>query len=286
MDTVTLFEMAPRDGLQNEKVLIPTADKIALIELLAATGLRKIEVASFVNPTWVPQMADGSDVLAGITRAPGVSYTALTPNMKGFDRAVEARADEIAVFASASEGFSQANLNCSIAESLARFRPVTEAAQSAGLPIRGYVSCIVECPYDGTVSPEAVLRVTRALLEMGCYEVSLGDTIGRGTPASIGALLEVLRGDIASQTLAGHFHDTNGRASENIACALDFGLRTFDASVGGLGGCPFAPGSAGNVATETVVALLDREGFHTGVDKDALARAARFARALVDRDAA
>ncbi|MBE0554858.1 MAG: hydroxymethylglutaryl-CoA lyase [Rhodobacteraceae bacterium] len=284
MARVTLFEVGPRDGLQNEARLVPAADKIRLVDLLSATGLRRIEVTSFVSPHWVPQMADAAEVLGGIARAPGVSYAALTPNLQGFTAARAARADEVAVFASASEGFSRKNLNCSIAESLERFAPVLAAAQAAGVPVRGYVSCITECPYDGPVAPEVVLTVARDLLAMGCYEVSLGDTLGHATPAGVERLLALLVPELGAARLAGHFHDTQAWALDNIAVALDHGLRVFDSSVGGMGGCPYAPGAKGNVATEAVLTLMERLGHETGVDPAALEKAARHAAAITGRD--
>ncbi len=279
-ERVEIFEVGPRDGLQNEDRLIPAAEKIALIDLLSGAGFRRIEVASFVSPKWVPQMADGAEVLAGITRADGVSYAALTPNMRGFERAMEARADEIAIFASASEGFSRANLNCSISESLERFEAVTEAAKAANVKTRGYVSCVTDCPYDGPVAPDQVARVAAALFAMGCYEISLGDTIGRGVPETVTAMLGAVSGEIPLGQLAGHFHDTRGRALENVEASLDAGLRVFDAAVGGLGGCPFAPGAVGNVATEAVAERLDALGYETGLDRRVLAEAAEMARAM------
>ncbi len=283
-EQVTIFEMGPRDGLQNEKRLIPTDDKVRLVDRLSDCGLTKIEVTSFVSPKWVPQMADAADVMAGIRRARDVTYSALTPNMRGLEGAIEAKSDEVAVFASASEGFSQANINCSIDESLARFAPVMEAAKSVGTPVRGYVSCVISCPYDGDIAPDQVASVTEKLLEMGCYEVSLGDTIGVGTPESLTSLLDVLRNRFAAGQLAGHFHDTNGQACDNIKVALGYGLRTFDTAVAGLGGCPYAPGAQGNVATEQVVAMLHEMGFDTGVDLDRLTQVADFARGLVIND--
>lgn len=283
-EQVTIFEMGPRDGLQNEKRLISTDDKVRLVDRLSDCGLTKIEVTSFVSPKWVPQMADAADVMAGIHRARDVIYSALTPNMRGLEAALEAKSDEVAVFASASEGFSQANINCSIDESLARFAPVMEAAKSVGTPVRGYVSCVIACPYDGVVAPEQVAYVTAQLLDMGCYEVSLGDTIGVGTPESVTSLLDVLCDRFAADQLAGHFHDTNGQARDNIKVALDYGLRTFDAAVAGLGGCPYAPGAKGNVATEQVVAMLHDMVFDTGVDLDRLTEVADFARGLVIND--
>jgi hydroxymethylglutaryl-CoA lyase len=279
-DEVEIFEVGPRDGLQNEARPIPTAEKVALVDCLSRAGFRRIEVASFVSPKWVPQMADGADVLAGIRRAPGIRYAALTPNMMGFERALEAKVDEIAIFGSASEGFSQANINCSIAESLERCRPVAKAAKDRNLPVRGYVSCVTDCPYDGPTPPGKVAEVASALARMGCYEVSLGDTIGKGTPETIGRMLEAVLAEIAADRLAGHYHDTGGRALENIEVSLDLGLRVFDAAVGGLGGCPYAPGAAGNVATERVAAWLSAQGRATGHDQGLLEEAAAMARAM------
>ena len=279
-DQVLVFEMAPRDGLQNEERIIPTEDKIALVDALSRSGLGKIETASFVSPKWVPQMADGAEVMAGITRRAGVAYTALTPNMKGLERALAAGADEVAVFGAASETFSQKNINCSIAESFQRFRPVVDRAVAEGAPVRGYVSCVTDCPYEGAVVPDAVAEVAKALLDMGCYEVSLGDTIGKGVPETVSAMLGAVLSRVPAEQVAGHFHDTGGRARDNIIAALALGIRTFDTSAGGIGGCPYAPGAQGNVATEAVVGLLETEGFETGIDPDALGEAARFARSL------
>ncbi|WP_418591939.1 hydroxymethylglutaryl-CoA lyase [Ponticoccus sp. (in: a-proteobacteria)] len=274
---VEIFEVGPRDGLQNEARMIPASEKVALVDCLSLAGFRRIECASFVSPKWVPQMADSDAVLAAIARAPGVSYAALTPNLKGLERAIAARADEVAIFGSASEGFSRANINASVAESLERFGPVVEAARAAGLPVRGYVSCVVECPYDGAVAPGAVARVVAALRDLGCYEVSLGDTIGRGTPEAVDAMLATVLGEIGADRLAGHFHDTAGRALDNVEVSLARGLRVFDAAVGGLGGCPYAPGAAGNVATEAVAERLAALGYQTGLDGAVLAEAARMA---------
>lgn len=272
-----IFEMAPRDGLQNEDRIIATEDKIRLVDLLSACGFRKIEVASFVSPKWVPQMADSAKVLAGIKRRQGVAYTALTPNMRGLEAAIEAQADEVAIFASASEGFSQHNINCSIAESLARFEPMMPLIRDHEIPARGYVSCVTDCPYDGPTAPRDVARVAKALRDMGCYEISLGDTIGQGTPETIAAMLDAVMQEVPAERLAGHYHDTHGRALANIEVSLEKGLRVFDASVGGLGGCPYAPGSKGNVATEKVVDLMTKHGFETGIDQEALKIAADFA---------
>jgi hydroxymethylglutaryl-CoA lyase len=279
-ERVEIFEVGPRDGLQNEARAIPVAEKVALVDCLSRAGFRRIEVASFVSPKWVPQMADSAGVLAGIRRAPGVRYAALTPNLTGFERAVAAGADEIAIFGSASEGFSQANINCSISESLERFRPVAEAAHERNLLVRGYVSCVTDCPYDGPTPPGQVAEVAAALRAMGCYEISLGDTVGRGTPDRIGRMLDAVIGAVPAAQLAGHYHDTGGRALENIGVSLDAGLRVFDAAVGGLGGCPYAPGAAGNVATETVVRWLQDRGWETGLDLMLLDEAAGMARAM------
>ncbi|MBY6166473.1 hydroxymethylglutaryl-CoA lyase [Pseudooceanicola nitratireducens] len=280
MTQVEIFEVGPRDGLQNEKRDIPVAEKIALVDCLSGAGFRRIECASFVSPKWVPQMAGSAQVLAGITRTKGVRYAALTPNMRGFEDAVAAGADEVAIFGSASEGFSRANINASIAESLERFAPVAQAAMENGLPVRGYISCVTDCPYDGATPPGAVARVAAALRDMGCYEISLGDTIGRGTPDSIGAMLDAVLEELPAPRLAGHYHDTAGRALENIEVSLEKGLRVFDAAVGGLGGCPYAPGAAGNVATEAVHDRLTALGYDTGLNRDLLTRAADMARAM------
>ncbi|TCP43001.1 hydroxymethylglutaryl-CoA lyase [Rhodovulum marinum] len=279
-ERVEIFEVGPRDGLQNEKRPIPTADKIALIDTLSRAGFRRIEVASFVSPKWVPQMADGAEVLAGITRAPGVRYAALTPNIKGYDRARAARADEIAIFGAASEGFSRANINATIAESLDRFAPVAEAARADGIPVRGYISCVTDCPYDGPTAPGKVAEVAERLLALGCYEISLGDTIGQGTPDTVTAMLRAVLDVAPPDRLAGHFHDTGGRALANIEASLDLGLRVFDAAVGGLGGCPYARGATGNVATEAVADRLAALGYETGLDRDVIAAAADMARAM------
>jgi len=280
MGYVEIFEVGPRDGLQNEKRSIPAAEKIALVDCLSGAGFRRIEVASFVSPKWVPQMADSARVLAGIARAPGVSYAALTPNMRGYEGAKAARADEIAIFGSASEGFSRANLNATIAESLERFRPVAEAAKADGIPMRGYISCVTDCPFDGPVAPEQVAAVAADLRDMGCYEISLGDTIGQGRPARVDAMLARVLEEVPADRLAGHFHDTSGRALDNIEVSLARGLRVFDAAVGGLGGCPYAPGAEGNVATEAVAARLADLGYETGLDMAVIARAAEMARAM------
>lgn len=279
-DPVTLVEMGPRDGLQNEANLVAAKDKIALVDLLSQTGLTRIEVTSFVSPKWVPQMADAAEVLAGITRAPTIRYSALTPNMRGLDAALAAGAQEVAVFASASEGFSQHNINCAVAESFTRFAPILTAAGQANIPVRGYVSCVTDCPYDGPTPPARVAEVTDRLLDMGCFEVSLGDTIGAGTLETVGTMLDAVLKTAKPSQLAGHFHDTHATALENIEVCLHAGLRTFDAAVGGLGGCPYAPGAAGNVATEAVAARLAELGYDTGLDPAKLATAAHFATSL------
>jgi hydroxymethylglutaryl-CoA lyase len=274
MTHVRIIEMGPRDGLQNEKQLVSTATKLELIERLADAGLREIEATSFVSPKWVPQMGDSAEVMRelvrGLVRRPGVTYPVLTPNLQGFNAAVEAGADHVAVFAAASEAFSQKNINCSIAESLARFTPLMAAAQAQGVRVRGYVSCVVGCPYEGDVDPQRVADVAGQLLSMGCYEVSLGDTIGVGTPVSVLRMLQTVAQQVPVAQLAGHYHDTYGMAIANVYASYQFGLRAFDSSVGGLGGCPYAKGATGNVATEDVVYLLHQLGAQTGVDLDRL----------------
>lgn len=279
-DPVEIFEMGPRDGLQNEKRLIPAAEKIALVDMLSRAGSRRIEVTSFVSPKRVPQMADAAEVMAGITRAPGISYAVLTPNMKGYEGARAAKASEIAIFASASEGFSRANLNCTIAESLERLAPVAAAARADGVPVRGYVSVVTDCPFDGPTPPASVARVAAALRDAGCYEISLGDTIGQGRPETIDAMLAAVLDELPADRLAGHYHDTAGRALDNIDASLARGLRVFDAAVGGLGGCPYAPGAKGNVATEKVAGHLERLGHRTGLDMGVIAEAANYAKGL------
>ncbi len=281
-EAVTLVEMAPRDGLQNEPQPVATEQKIALIDRLSQTGLTRIEAASFVSPKWVPQMADAAAVMAGINRMSGVTYSALAPNLRGAEAAVVS-ADEIAVFASASEGFSRANINCSISESLTRFEEVIAYSLSRDVPVRGYVSCITDCPFDGPVEPKQTALVARALLDLGCFEVSLGDTIGAATPQTTQKLLDEIVTTLSPDRLAGHFHDTRGQALANIDVCLAAGLRIFDASAGGLGGCPYAPGAAGNVATEAVEDHLTKNGYVTGLDAGALAQAAEFAQSLRSR---
>jgi hydroxymethylglutaryl-CoA lyase len=267
---VRIVEVGPRDGLQNEPGEVPTAVKLELIERLAEAGLPAVEATAFVSPKWVPQMADHTEVLERIHRKPGVSYPVLTPNLKGFEAARAAGATEVAIFGAASEAFSRRNINCSIAESLERFRPVAEAAQNANVRVRAYVSCVLGCPYEGEVAPRRVAEVAGALFEMGCYEVSLGDTIGVGTPGKAKTMIEACARRVPIERLAGHYHDTYGQALANIYASLELGVRTFDASVAGLGGCPYAAGASGNVATEDVVYMLHGLGIDTGVDLDRL----------------
>jgi hydroxymethylglutaryl-CoA lyase len=277
---IIIVEVGPRDGLQNEKHPIPAARKIELIDLLSATGFQRIEAASFVSPKWVPQMADGAEVMAGIKRRPGTRYAALTPNMRGYEAARAAKADEVAIFGAASEAFSQKNINCSIADSIERFRPVAEAAKADGTPVRGYISTVIACPYDGPIAPAEVARVTELLFGLGCYEVSLGDTTGHGTPETVAAMLDAVLAIAPPAKLAGHYHDTNGRALESVAVSIEMGLRVFDSAVGGLGGCPYAPGAEGNVATEAVVVAVEAAGYVTDLDHACLKAAVDFARNL------
>lgn len=280
MPDIVIVEVSPRDGLQNNKRLIPAAEKIALIDLLSRAGFQRIEATSFVSPKWVPQMADAAEVMAGISRAPGVRYEVLTPNLKGYEAARAARADKASIFASASEGFSRANLNCTIAESLERYIPVMEAARADGIPVRGTVSVVTDCPFDGPTPPENVARVAAALRDLGCFEISLGDTIGQGRPETIDAMLAAVLEELPPEQLAGHYHDTAGRALQNIDASIARGLRVFDAAVGGLGGCPYAPGAEGNVATEKVAAHLAAQGFETGLDMALLQQAAAMAQGM------
>ncbi len=268
--TVRLVEVGPRDGLQNEKQPVPAAVKIELVNRLADCGLSAIEATAFVSPKWVPQMADAAEVMAGIERRAGVAYPVLVPNEKGLESAIAARATEVAVFAAASEAFSQKNINCTIKESIERFKPVMSKAKEAGVKVRGYVSCVLGCPYQGEVAPTAVADVAWALFEMGCHEVSLGDTIGTGTPGKTQAMIEAVARRVPIKKLAGHYHDTYGMAIANIHASLQMGVNVFDAAVGGLGGCPYAKGASGNVATEDVVWLLQGLGSDCGVDLDKL----------------
>jgi hydroxymethylglutaryl-CoA lyase len=263
---VRIVDVGPRDGLQNEKMEVPTQVKLELIARLADAGLPAVEATAFVSPKWIPQMADHTEVLEGIRRKPGVSYPVLTPNLKGFEAARAAGATEVAVFGAASESFSKKNINCSIVESLERFRPVTEAARKADIKVRVYISCVLGCPYEGDIAPGKVAEVARALNDMGCYEISLGDTIGTGTPGKTKAMIEACAKAVPIERLAGHYHDTYGQALANIYASLEMGVATFDSSVAGLGGCPYAKGASGNVATEDVVYLLNGLGIATGID--------------------
>jgi len=272
----TIVEVGPRDGLQNEKQLISAEDKIALINLLADAGVTNIESGSFVSPKWVPQMATSSDVFNGIVRQENVNYMALTPNVKGFEAAMAVNVDEVAIFGAASEAFSQKNINCSIEESINRFLPLMEAAKKANIKVRGYVSCVVGCPYDGYIAPEKVAEVAEKLYQMGCYEISLGDTIGVGTPASVQQMLDAVKARVPVDKLAVHFHDTYGQALANIYTALQNGISVIDSSVAGLGGCPYAKGASGNVATEDVVYLLNGLNIETGINLDKLIKAGLY----------
>ena len=278
---VRIYEVGPRDGLQNEKTIIPADKKITLVDMLSECGFERIEVTSFVSPKWVPQLADAALVMSGITRNENTIYAALAPNLRGAEAALEANAQEIAIFASASEGFSQKNINCSIAESLERFKSVAMAAHEVNIPLRGYVSCVTDCPYDGATPPKQVADVASALLDMGCYEISLGDTIGKGNPQTISTMLDAVLESIPAHKLAGHYHNTGNLAIVNIEMSLEKGLRVFDAAIGGLGGCPYAPGAAGNVSTIAVANCLDRLGYETNLDMDKLKRAENFALGLV-----
>ncbi|MDQ1347275.1 MAG: hydroxymethylglutaryl-CoA lyase [Acidobacteriota bacterium] len=273
---VKIVEVGPRDGLQNEPQPVPAAVKVELIDRLGQAGLKAIEATAFVSPKWVPQMGDAAEVMASLPRRPNVTYPVLVPNLKGFEQALAAGVGEIAVFGAASEAFSQKNINCSIAESLERFRPVAEAARSHNIRVRGYVSCVLGCPYQGEVRPAAVAEVAARLLEMGCYEVSLGDTIGVGTPASVARMLDAVALLVPVERLAGHYHDTWGMALANIYASLEMDVAVFDASVAGLGGCPYAAGASGNVATEDVVYLLHGLGIETGIDLERLVDAGAY----------
>lgn len=279
-DHIRIFEVGPRDGLQNEKELISTQDKIALVDMLSSSGLSHIEVSSFVSPKWVPQMSDAAEVFAGIKRNPDITYAALTPNTQGYKRAIEARADEVAIFGSASEGFSQKNINCSIEESIERFVPIIEAAKADNVKVRGYVSCVIECPYDGKTNPQNVADLAGRMIDLGCYEISLGDTIGKGTPDNTNEMLDKVLEVVPASKIAGHFHDTGDAALDNIRACVERGVRVFDAAVGGLGGCPYAKGAKGNVDTVSVVNMLHDMGYSTGVDSEVLQEAATFAKSL------
>jgi hydroxymethylglutaryl-CoA lyase len=280
---VTIYEVGPRDGLQNEASMVANEIKVALIDKLSASGTTHIEAGSFVSPKWVPQMAGSAEVMAAISRQQGVAYWALTPNLKGFDAALAAKSDGAAVFAAASESFSQKNINCSIDESLERFRTVLQAASEAGMPVRAYISCAMGCPYEGAVEPARVARLAEKLLAMGCAEISLGDTIGAGNPETARAMLEAVTGVGPLQALAVHFHDTKGLAVANVRVALEMGISVIDSAVGGLGGCPYAPGAAGNVATEDILSLLDTLGIESGVDARAVAEAGQYILAALNQ---
>jgi isopropylmalate/homocitrate/citramalate synthase len=275
-EKVRIVEVGPRDGLQNEPQVVPTETKLEFIRLLADAGLKSIEATAFVSPKWVPRMADHAKVMRGLSRRHAVSYPVLVPNLRGFEAAVAAGATEVAVFAAASETFSQKNINCSIHESFERFAPVLEAARAANVRVRGYVSCVLGCPYEGAVEPARVADVARRLIELGCYEISLGDTIGVGTPLRTKGMIAVVAERVPVEKLAGHFHDTYGQALANIYAAMEMGVRVFDASVSGLGGCPYAPGAAGNVATEDLVYMLNGMEVETGVDLGRLIEAGAF----------
>jgi hydroxymethylglutaryl-CoA lyase len=273
---VTIVEVGPRDGLQNEAAAIPTADKIAFVNALSGAGHRVIEVSAFVSPKWVPQMADAADVFAGISRRPGTKYTALVPNLAGLQRAVDARPDEIAVFAAASETFSRRNINQGIDESLAGYRAVCEKANAAGLPVRAYVSTAFGCPFEGPIDPAAVARVSAELIAMGAYQVAVSDTIGIAHPGQVPIVLDAVAARVPLERVALHFHDTRGTALANVLAALPLGITTFDASAGGLGGCPYAPGATGNLATEDLLYMLDGLGIETGVSLDKVLAASRL----------
>ena len=281
---VRIVEMGPRDGLQNEPGTVPTSVKLELIDRLADAGLTAIESTAFVSPKWIPQMADHTEVLKGIRRRPGVTYPVLTPNLKGFEAALAAGATEVAIFGAASESFSKKNINCSIAESLERFQPVAEAAAKNNVRVRGYVSCVIGCPYEGDIAPAKVAEVSKALFDMGCYEVSLGDTIGVGTPRKTQAMIEAVAKVVPVNKLAGHYHDTFGQSLANIYASLELGVATFDSSVAGLGGCPYAAGASGNVATEDVLYMLQGLGIETGVDLDKVAATGEWICAILKRE--
>ena len=275
-DRVTIYEVGPRDGLQNEPEQVPTEIKIALIDRLSETGLTEIETTAFVSPKWVPQMGDNAAVMAGIHRRDGVHYPVLTPNLKGFENASAADADTVCVFTAASEAFSRKNTDCSIDESFARAAPIVEAAAREGRRVRGYISCVLGCPYEGEIAPEAVARVAKRLQAMGCYEISLGDTVGTGTPRKAVAMIEAVAAEVPREKLAAHFHDTYGQALANLLAVIEQGVAVIDSSVGGLGGCPYAKGAKGNVATEDVLYMLHGMGIETGVDLDAIVDTAWF----------
>ena len=282
-DRVRLVEVGPRDGLQNEQAMVPTDVKVALVDLLTDAGFAAIEATSFVSPKWVPQMADAAEVMARIRRKPGVRFSVLTPNMKGFEAATAAKADEVAVFVAASETFSHKNINCSIAESLDRARPIFDAAKARAVRVRGYISCVLGCPYEGRIDPHRVADIAHTLYRMGAYEVSLGDTIGTGTAGETATLMRSCAKQVPVAALAGHFHDTYGQALTNVYASLEIGVATFDCSVAGLGGCPYAKGATGNIASEDVLYLLQGLGIETGVDMTGLRRAGQYISGFLQR---
>ena len=283
---VKIVEVGPRDGLQNEKRIVPLEVRVELIERLGEAGIRAIEAGSFVSPKWIPQMANTKDVFARLLRGPDVQYSALVPNMKGFEQALAAKADEVAIFAAATESFSQKNINCSIAESLNRFKPVAAAAMSADIPLRGYISCGLGCPYEGEVSAKAVANVAAILEDMGCYEISLSDTMGKGTPFKAQAMVEATLERVSLSKIAIHFHDTYGQALANILACLEIGVSVIDSSIAGLGGCPYAKGASGNVATEDVIYMLEGMGIETGVDFNKLLAVGQFISEYLERPTA
>lgn len=282
-NAISIVEVGPRDGLQNEQAVLSAKDKITLINYLSNSGLKRIEAGSFVSPKWVPQMANSDQVFEGITRADGVTYSALTPNIKGLEAAVACGVDEVAIFGAASESFSKKNINCSISESLVRFEPVIHQAKAHGMKVRGYVSCVLGCPYEGEISPSSVANVAKTLYDMGCYEISLGDTIGTGNPSSTQRLLDSVLKEVPTSALAVHFHDTYGQALVNIYTAIHYGIATIDSAIAGLGGCPYAKGASGNVATEDVLYMLNGMGISTGINMNKLLEASRYINALLVR---
>ncbi len=280
---VSIVEVGPRDGLQNEKSIVSVEEKINFINLLSKTGIKRIEAGSFVSPKWVPQMADSGDIFSGIEKNPSITYSALTPNIKGLDAAIESGVEEVAVFGAASESFSMKNINCSIEESLKKFEPVIAKANTHNIKVRGYVSCVMGCPYEGEISPSAVADVSKRLIDMGCYEISLGDTIGTGTPVATKRLLDSVLNVVNIEQLAVHFHDTYGQALVNLYSALEYGVATIDSAVAGLGGCPYARGASGNVATEDVLYMLNGMGINTGIDMEKLLVATQFISEVVNK---
>ncbi|NDW20286.1 hydroxymethylglutaryl-CoA lyase [Alteromonas hispanica] len=280
---VSIVEVGPRDGLQNEKSIVSVEEKINFINLLSKTGIKRIEAGSFVSPKWVPQMADSGDIFSGIEKSPSITYSALTPNIKGLDAAIESGVEEVAVFGAASESFSMKNINCSIEESLKKFEPVIAKANTHNIKVRGYVSCVMGCPYEGEISPSAVADVSKRLIDMGCYEISLGDTIGTGTPVATKRLLDSVLNVVNIKQLAVHFHDTYGQALVNLYSALEYGVATIDSAVAGLGGCPYARGASGNVATEDVLYMLNGMGINTGIDMEKLLVATQFISEVVNK---